>query len=72
MVERKAFLANPKHQYRVPQWGEHTWSAHNEKNGNYNKDPSLTHSWMNTNYKENSGKKSFSCKAKVSISCIPM
>ena len=29
-------------------------------------------SWMNFDYKENGGKKSFSCKAKASISCIPM
>ena len=27
--------------------------------------------WMNFNYKENGGKKSFSCQTKRSISCIP-
>ena len=27
---------------------------------------------MNVNYKENGGKKSFSCKSRASISCIPM
>ena len=27
MVERKAFLAKSKHQYRVSQWDEHDWSA---------------------------------------------
>ena len=29
-------------------------------------------SWMNFDYKENGGKKSFSCKSKASISCNPM
>ena len=43
MVERKAFLANPKCQYHVSHWGEHECSAHNEKNGDYNEHPSLTH-----------------------------
>ena len=37
MVERKAFLGNPKYQYRVSQCGEHDCYAHNEKNGDYNK-----------------------------------
>ena len=41
MVERKAFLANPKHQYRVSQYGGHDCSAHTEKNGDYNECPSL-------------------------------
>ena len=43
MVERKAFLANPKHQYRVSQCGEHDCSAPNKKNGDYYENPSLTH-----------------------------
>ena len=43
MVERKVFLANPKHQYRVSQRREHDCSAHNEKNGDYYGYPSLTH-----------------------------
>ena len=29
-------------------------------------------SWMNINYKENRGKKSFSCKSKASMSYIPI
>ena len=41
MVERKAFLANPKHQYRVSQYGEHDCSTYNEKNEDYNWYPSL-------------------------------
>ena len=42
-VERKAFLANPKHQYFVSQWGEHDGRAHNEKNRDYNEYPSLSY-----------------------------
>ena len=43
MVERKAFLASPKHQYHVSKYREHDCSAHNEKNGDYNEYPSLYH-----------------------------
>ena len=43
MVERKAFLANPRRQYRVSQRGEHDCSANNEKNRDYNEYPSLSH-----------------------------
>ena len=42
MVERKAFLAIPKHQYRVSQCGEHDCTANNKMNGDYNKHPSLS------------------------------
>ena len=42
MVERKAFLTNPNHQYRESQCGEHDRSAHNEKNRDYYEYPSLT------------------------------
>ena len=41
MVERRAFLANLKHQYRVSQYGEHGWSANNKKNRDYYEYPSL-------------------------------
>ena len=43
MVEIKAFHENAKHQYHASQWGEHDCSAHNEKNGDYNEYPSLSH-----------------------------
>ena len=43
MIERKAFLANPKQQYYVSQYGEHESNANNKKNGDYNKYPSLSH-----------------------------
>ena len=42
-METKAFLANLKHQYRVSQWVEYDCSAHNEKNGDYNEYPILSH-----------------------------
>ena len=43
MGERKAFIANPKLKYHVPQKGEHDCSVYNKKNGVYYKYPSLTH-----------------------------
>ena len=43
MGERKAFFANPKHQYHVSQGGEHDCSPHSEKNGDYNEYPNLSH-----------------------------
>ena len=42
MVEGKAFLASPKHQGRVSQYGEHDCSANNKKNGDYYKYPNLS------------------------------
>ena len=44
MMERKAFLANPKHQCRESQRDEHDCSANNKKNKDYYGDPSLSHS----------------------------
>ena len=43
MVERKAFLANTKHQYRAWQQGEHDYGATNKKNGDYYEYPSSSH-----------------------------
>ena len=43
MVERKAFLANPMHQYRVSQCGELDCSTHIEKNVDYYEYQSLTY-----------------------------
>ena len=43
MVEKIAFLPNPKHQYSISQYREHDCSAHNEKNRDYHEYPSLTH-----------------------------
>ena len=40
---RKSFPANPKHQYRVSQCGDHNYSANNNNNGDYNGYPSLPH-----------------------------
>ena len=43
MIERKTFLANSKHQYRVSKWREHDGNAHNKKNGYCYKYPSLSY-----------------------------
>ena len=43
MVERKGSLTNLKHQYYAFQCGEPDCSAHNKKNGDYYKYPSLSH-----------------------------
>ena len=43
MVERKAFLANLKHQDCASQYGEHDCSANNKKNGDYYEYRSLSH-----------------------------
>ena len=42
-MERKAFLANPKHKYRVSEFGKHDGSAYKKKNGDYYEYPSLSH-----------------------------
>ena len=41
-MERKAFLANQKHQHRVSQRDEQDYSANNERNGDYYEYPSLS------------------------------
>ena len=42
-MERKAFLTNPKHQYRASQCEERDCSADNEKDGDYHKYTSLAY-----------------------------
>ena len=39
---KKAFLANPKHQYLVSQYKEHDCHAKNKKNGDYYEYPSFS------------------------------
>ena len=41
--KKKAFSANPKHQYRASQWEEHDCSANNKKNRDYYKYQCLSH-----------------------------
>ena len=41
-MERKTFLANPKHQYRSSQFGEHDCSANKKKSGDYYGYPGLS------------------------------
>ena len=43
MVEKKAFLGDPKLQYYVSQCGEHDCSANNKKNGDYYERASLSY-----------------------------
>ena len=43
MVEKKAFLAKPKHQYRVPNKENMIVVPDREKNKNYYKNPSLSY-----------------------------
>ena len=40
---KKSFLANHNHEYHVSQCGEHDCSANNNKNGDYNEYPNLSH-----------------------------
>ena len=42
MVETKAFLANPKRQYRVFQYGKQNCNANNKRYGDYYEYPSLS------------------------------
>ena len=42
-MERKIFLAIPKHQYLVSKYGEHDYCGNNKNNGDYYKYPSLSH-----------------------------
>ena len=57
MVQIKAFLANPKHQYYVSERGELDCSAHNEKNVDFYEYRSQPISHMNINYKRKWWKK---------------
>ena len=43
MMEIKAFLANPKHQYRASKWGEHDCIAYNRKDRDFYEYQSLSH-----------------------------
>ena len=42
MVERKAFLANPKHQDRVSHYKKYDCSTNNKTNKDYHEYPSLS------------------------------
>ena len=64
MVERKAFLVNPKHQCHVSQCGEHDLVPIIKILEITMSIQVCLISWMNINCNENSGKKGFSCKPK--------
>ena len=72
MVERKAFLAIPKLQYRVTQCEAHDCSAHTKRMEFIMSIQVWLISQININYKENGGLKRFSRKPKASILCIGM
>ena len=72
MVERKASLANPKHQFSASQCGEHDCSPNKKRMGIIISIQVCLISLMNFDYQKNGGKKSISCKSKASILCIPM
>ena len=72
MAKRKAFLANPKHQYRISQWGEHDCSAIRSRMEIIINIQVCLISPVNINYRENGGMKRFSFKYKASISCFLM
>ena len=72
MVERNAFLTNPKLQYRVSKCKKHNCSANKKIMENIMSIHVCPISWMNFDYKENGGKKSRFYKSKVLIQCIPM
>ena len=72
MVERKAFFANLMLQYHVSQYGEHIVVLISKRMEIIMSMQVFLASWMNFDYKENRGKKSFSFRSKASISCIPI
>ena len=59
MVERKASIANLKHQYHVFQCREHDCNVNNKNNEDYYEYPRLPHSQVNVSYTENGGKECF-------------
>ena len=69
-MEIKTFLANPKHEYRVSQFGEHNCSAHRMETNTSIKVYLIPH--VNIKYLEKGGRKSFSCKSIALILCIPI
>ena len=71
-MEKKEFLAKPKHQYHVSQRENVFMVPNHKKNGYYYEYLSLCPLTYDFDSKETSGKKSFSCQTKVLISCIPM
>ena len=72
MVERKAFLANPKHHIVYPNEGEMIVMPITKGMDFILGIQLCLISWMNFDYKENGGKKCFSYKSKPSISCTAM
>ena len=72
MVERKAFLANLKHHYHVPNMNNMIVVPITKRMEIILSIQVYHISQMDFDYKENGGKKSFFGKSKASISCISM
>ena len=70
--EKKSFLYNSKASMLHSKWVERDCSAHKKRIKIFMSIQVCLISRVNINYKENGGKKSFSCKSKASTSCIPM
>ena len=71
MLERKAFLTKPKHQYHLSQWGECVYVAQLWKKEIIWASMFVMFDRI-TLIPKNAGKKSFSYQAKASISSIPI
>ena len=64
MVERKAFVSNPKHQYRVSNMGNMIVVPITKRVETIMSIQACLFSWINFDLKENAGKKTFSHKLK--------
>ena len=64
MVERKAFLANQKHQYRVSQKDENNCRPHYKRNGDYFEIHYLSKLMTNIDSEKNGRKESSYAKSK--------
>ena len=71
-MKRKAFLANPKREYRVSNVENMIVVPIRKRLEIIMSIKAYLISWMNFDYKENGGKKNFSCKSNASILCIPV
>ena len=69
---KKALLANPKHQIVYPSAENKTVMPVTKRMEIITSIQVCLISRMNFDCKENGGKRSFSCKSKSSISCIPL
>ena len=72
IMGRKAFLTNPKCQYRVSNEENMIVEPTTKRMKIITSIQVRIISWINFDYKENGGQKIFLCKSKASMSFIPM